>query len=97
MELHGTKEGRIAATPNRRIFKMSIPVIPSPDSQGLVVPKAFIALAPGSTGDRATALSIFQHMQQRIAPVMRVRGIEFVPDLPKTISGKIRRDHLRAV
>jgi acetyl-CoA synthetase len=72
-------------------------VIPSPDSQRLVVPKAFIALAPGLTGDRVTALSIFQHMQQRVGPFMRVRRIEFVPDLPKTISGKIRRVHLRAV
>jgi acetyl-CoA synthetase len=49
------------------------------------------------TGDRATALSIFQHMQQRVGPFMRLRRIEFVPDLPKTISGKIRRVHLRAV
>ncbi len=72
-------------------------VIPSPDAQRLVVPKAFITLSPGLTGDRATALSIFQHMRKRVAPFMRVRRIEFVPDLPKTISGKIRRVHLRAV
>jgi acetyl-CoA synthetase len=63
----------------------------------LVVPKAYIALAPGLTADRATALSIFRHMQQRVGPFMRVRRIEFVTDLPKTISGKIRRAHLRAV
>src|SRR6202023_1571802 len=57
-------------------------VVPCPDPQRLVVPKAFIALAPGQTGDRATALSIFRHMQQRVGPFMRVRRIEFVPDLP---------------
>jgi acetyl-CoA synthetase len=72
-------------------------VVPCPDSQRLVVPKAFIALAPGLTADRATALSIFRHMQQRVGPFTRVRRIEFVPDLPKTISGKLQRVHLRAV
>jgi acetyl-CoA synthetase len=72
-------------------------VVPCPDSQRLVVPKAFIALAGGQAGDRPTALSIFRHMQQRVGPFMRVRRIEFVSDLPKTISGKIRRAHLRAV
>jgi acetyl-CoA synthetase len=53
-------------------------------------------VASGFTGERITALSIFQHMQ-RVGPFMRVRRIEFVPDLPKTISGKIRRAHSRAV
>jgi acetyl-CoA synthetase len=46
------------------------------------------------TGDRATALSIFRHMQQRVGPFMRVRRTEFVLDVPKTISGNIRRAHL---
>jgi len=72
-------------------------VIPCPDPQRLLLLKAFISVASGFSGERTTALSIFRHMQQRVGPFMRVRRIEFVADLPKTISGKIRRAHLRAV
>jgi acetyl-CoA synthetase len=43
----------------------------------------------------ATALSIFQHLQVRLAPFKRIRRIELVSELPKTISGKIRRVQLR--
>ena len=49
---------------------------------------------PASTPDRATALSIFRHLRERLAPFKRVRRIEFA-ELPKTISGKIRRVELR--
>ena len=44
--------------------------------------------------DRETALSIFRHLRERLAPFKRVRRLE-VYDLPKTISGKIRRVELR--
>jgi len=43
----------------------------------------------------ATALSIFQHLHARLAPFKRIRRIELVTELPKTISGKIRRVQLR--
>jgi acetyl-CoA synthetase len=69
-------------------------VVPSPDPTRLAVPKAFIALAPGRAPDRATALSILQHVRATLAPFKRVRRIEFA-ELPKTISGKIRRVELR--
>jgi acetyl-CoA synthetase len=69
-------------------------VVPTPDSQRLVVPKAFILLAAGYMPDRATALDIFSQMRGRLAPYKRVRRIEF-GELPKTISGKIRRAELR--
>jgi acetyl-CoA synthetase len=69
-------------------------VVPSPDVMRLAVPKAFLALAPGHAADRATALSIFQHCREALAPFKRVRRLEFA-DLPKTISGKIRRVELR--
>jgi acetyl-CoA synthetase len=69
-------------------------VVPSPDPMRLAVPKAFLALAPGHTPDRATALSIFKHCRTALAPFKRVRRLEFA-DLPKTISGKIRRVELR--
>jgi len=69
-------------------------VVPSPDPMRLAVPKAFLALAPGHAADRATALSIFRHCRVALAPFKRVRRLEFA-DLPKTISGKIRRVELR--
>jgi acetyl-CoA synthetase len=69
-------------------------VVPSPDPMRLAVPKAFLALAPGHAPDRATALSIFQHCRTALAPFKRVRRLEFA-ELPKTISGKIRRVELR--
>jgi acetyl-CoA synthetase len=69
-------------------------VVPSPDSMRLAVPKAFLAVAPGHPADRDTALSIFRHCRVALAPFKRVRRIEFA-DLPKTISGKIRRVELR--
>lgn len=70
-------------------------VVPSPDPRRTIVPKAFIALAQGHAPDRATALAIFRHLREHLAPFKRVRRLEFA-DLPKTISGKIRRVELRA-
>jgi acetyl-CoA synthetase len=69
-------------------------VVPSPDPIRLAVPKAYLALAPGHAPDRATALSIFRHCRVALAPFKRVRRLEFA-ELPKTISGKIRRVELR--
>ena len=58
------------------------------------VPKAYVALAPGHEPTRETALSILRHARENLAPFLRVRKIEFY-ELPKTISGKIRRVELR--
>jgi acetyl-CoA synthetase len=69
-------------------------VVPAPDPIRLAVPKAYIVLAPGSNGSPETALSIFRHCRERLAPFQRIRRLEF-SDLPKTISGKIRRVELR--
>jgi acetyl-CoA synthetase len=69
-------------------------VVPSPDPLRLAVPKAFLSLVPGHAPDRGTALSIFQHCRNTLAPFKRVRRIQFA-ELPKTISGKIRRVELR--
>lgn len=60
----------------------------------LSVPKAFVVLAAGAMPDAATARSILEHVRQRVAPFKRIRRIEFA-ELPKTISGKIRRAELR--
>jgi acetyl-CoA synthetase len=70
-------------------------VVPSPDPLRLAVPKAFIALAPGHAPDRETALSIFRHLRAHLPSFKRIRRLEFA-ELPKTISGKIRRVELRA-
>ncbi len=70
-------------------------VVPSPDPLRLAIPKAFISLAGNHPPDRDTALSIFRHLRAHLAPYKRVRRLEFA-DLPKTISGKIRRVELRA-
>lgn len=69
-------------------------VVPSPDALRLAVPKAFIMLRAGHAPDAATAQSIFAFLRQRLAPYKRIRRIEFA-ELPKTISGKIRRVELR--
>src|SRR4051794_1045333 len=69
-------------------------VVPAPDPMRLAIPKAYVSLVGSATPDRATALSIFQHMRGRLAPFKRVRRLEF-SELPKTISGKIRRVELR--
>ena len=70
-------------------------VVPSPDPVRLAVPKAFIVLKSGIEPTRETARLIFRFVRERLAPYKRVRCIEF-SDLPKTISGKIRRVQLRA-
>lgn len=71
-------------------------VIPSPDPQRLHVPKAFVVLRAGVRPDRAAALSILLYARERLAPYKRIRRVEF-SELPKTISGKIRRAELRKI
>jgi acetyl-CoA synthetase len=69
-------------------------VVPSPHALRLSVPKAYLVLKPGFEPTRATALSILRFTRDRLAPFKRIRRIEFA-ELPKTISGKIRRVQLR--
>jgi acetyl-CoA synthetase len=70
-------------------------VVPSPDALRLAVPKAYVVLAAGAAADASTARSILEYVGGRVAPFKRIRRLEFA-DLPKTISGKIRRVELRA-
>ena len=69
-------------------------VVPAPDPVRLAVPKAYIALAPGHEPTEETAYSILRYAREHLAPYLRVRRVEFF-ELPKTISGKIRRVELR--
>ena len=65
-------------------------VVPSPDAQRLSVPKAFVILAAGVTPSPEVAAAILNFVRARTSPFKRIRRIEFT-DLPKTVSGKIRR------
>jgi len=69
-------------------------VVPSPDPVRLAVPKAYVTLVAGVVPSAEVAQSIMAFSRTRLAPYKRVRRIEFA-DLPKTISGKIRRVELR--
>jgi acetyl-CoA synthetase len=69
-------------------------VVPAPDPVRTAVPKAYVVLASGWEPDEKTAVAIFRHCRQQLAPYKRIRRIEFA-ELPKTISGKIRRVELR--
>ncbi|MCU0585250.1 MAG: AMP-binding protein [Desulfobacterales bacterium] len=69
-------------------------VVPSPDPVRLAVPKAFVILRQGRVPGRELAREIFAFLRGRLAPYKRIRRLEF-SDLPKTISGKIRRVELR--
>jgi acetyl-CoA synthetase len=70
-------------------------VVPSPDPIRLAIPKAYVLCTAGVERTPETALSIFKHLHTRLAPFKRIRRIELVTELPKTISGKIRRVQLR--
>ncbi len=69
-------------------------VVPAPDELRLAVPKAYVSLVAGYEPSRALAGEILAYAKEHLAPYKRVRRLEFA-ELPKTISGKIRRVDLR--
>jgi acetyl-CoA synthetase len=69
-------------------------VVPAPDPVRTAVPKAFIALAAGYSPCEEVARDIFVFVRENLAPYKRIRRLEFC-ELPKTVSGKIRRAQLR--
>jgi acetyl-CoA synthetase len=75
-------------------FVAEAAVVPSPDPLRLAVPKAYVTLTAGAQPSSETALAILAYTRERLAPYKRIRRLEFA-DLPKTISGKIRRVELR--
>ena len=70
-------------------------VFESPDPKRLCVPKACVILAPGFDPTADTAKAILLFARGRLAPYQKIRVLEFC-DLPKTVSGKVRRNELRA-
>ncbi|MFJ7769673.1 AMP-binding protein [Streptomyces sp. NPDC097107] len=69
-------------------------VVPAPDELRLAVPKAYVVLAAGWEPGPDIAKVLFEHSRETLAPYKRVRRLEF-GELPKTVSGKIRRIELR--
>jgi acetyl-CoA synthetase len=72
-----------------------VAVVASPDKLRGFVPKAIITLKPEVIFSRELALEIFKFCRKRMAPYKRPRIIQFYQELPKTISGKIKRADLR--
>ncbi len=70
-------------------------VIGSPDKLRGTIVKAFIVLKPGFQGNEELIKDIQNHVKKETAPYKYPREIEFVEELPKTVSGKIRRVELR--
>ncbi|NMO00931.1 AMP-binding protein [Gordonia sp. TBRC 11910] len=69
-------------------------VVPQPDETRLAVPKAYVTLAAGWEPTADTAKAILEYSRDHLAPYLKVRRVEFF-ELPKTISGKIRRVELQ--
>jgi benzoate-CoA ligase family protein len=65
------------------------------DEENLVKPKAYVVLQPGYSASDALAGELKNFVKERIAPFKYPRYIEFVPELPKTATGKIQRFLLR--
>ncbi len=69
-------------------------VVGAPDDVRLNIVKAYVQLSATAAPDAETARAILAHAREHMPPYMRVRRVEFA-ELPKTISGKIRRVELR--
>jgi acetyl-CoA synthetase len=69
--------------------------IAAPDADRGAIVKAFVVLRPGVGGDDALVRRLQDHVKTVTAPYKYPRQIEFVAELPKTVSGKIRRVELR--
>ncbi len=74
---------------------MEAAVVGTPDPQRYQLVKAYVILSPTHKPSRELALELFQHTINVLAKFKIPRIIEFVDELPKTISGKIRRIELR--
>ena len=70
-------------------------VVGAPDEARGMIVKAYVVLAPGITGDAALTADLQDHVKREIAPYKYPRAIEFVAQLPKTETGKLKRFALR--
>jgi 2-aminobenzoate-CoA ligase len=72
-----------------------VAVVASPDELKGFVPKAFVVLADGRQPDDGLVKELQEFVKREIAPYKYPRKIEFVEQLPRTQTGKIRRVELR--
>lgn len=70
-------------------------VVGVPDDERGAIVKAYVVLKPGVSGDHALVTALQDHVKREIAPFKYPRAIEFVAELPKTASGKLKRFALR--
>jgi acyl-coenzyme A synthetase/AMP-(fatty) acid ligase len=70
-------------------------VVAAPDPTRGFVPKAFVVLRSGWTATDALARELQDHVKKELAPYKYPRQVAFVPALPRTETGKIRRVELR--
>lgn len=70
-------------------------VIAREDRDGLVKPHACVVLRAGVSGDDELAVTLQAFVRQKLADYKRPRWVEFLPELPKTATGKIQRYQLR--
>src|SRR5262249_9835053 len=89
----GPFEVESALVEHPAVMESAVGAKPDPDRTNIV--KAFVVLAPGNTPSEALVAELQDHCKRVTAPYKYPREIEFVDELPKTISGKIRRVELR--
>jgi benzoate-CoA ligase family protein len=70
-------------------------VVGAEDDNKLVKPKAYVVLKPGQSASEPLKQALQQHVKDKLAPYKYPRWIEFIPELPKTATGKIQRFKLR--
>lgn len=75
---------------------LEVAVVAHPDSDDLIKPKAYVVLKDGISASEALVAELQAFVKDRLAPYKYPRWVEFVPELPKTATGKIQRFKLRA-
>jgi 2-aminobenzoate-CoA ligase len=70
-------------------------VVGAPDEARGMIVKAYVVVASGVAADAALATDLQEHVKREIAPYKYPRAIEFVTQLPKTETGKLKRFALR--
>jgi benzoate-CoA ligase len=85
----------VESTLNRHAAVLEAAVIGYEDEQGLVKPKAFVVLKPGYEGSALLEEQLKHFTKSQLAPYKYPRWIEFVSELPRTVTGKVQRYRLR--